>query len=129
LPELYWMLIIIGENMMQIKFYYNLYVSECWQEKKEKIIKRLKANRLQPQVYVVALSQGEQNQLEFFPSALLKQHVFEHARLFVVGVADGYDEALFLVEKIVQDVYEKTDKVKIRQFFLMDQAEYEKKGR
>ena len=66
MPELYWMLIIIGENMMQIKFYYNLYVSECWQEKKEKIIKRLKANRLQPQVYVVALSQGEQNQLEFF---------------------------------------------------------------
>ena len=115
--------------MMQIKFYYNLYVSECWQEKKEKIIKRLKANRLQPQVYVVALSQGEQNQLEFFPSALLKQHVFEHARLFVVGIADGYDEALFLVEKIVQDVYEKTDNVKIRQFFLMGQAEYEKKGR
>ena len=69
--------------MSQIEFYHNLYVSECWQKKKGKIVKRLKENKLQPQVYVITLSQGEQNQLEFFSSVLLKQSIFEHSKLFV----------------------------------------------
>ena len=76
--------------MSQIEFYHNLYVSECWQKKKGKIVKRLKENKLQPQVYVITLSQGEQNQLEFFSSVLLKQSIFEHSKLFVIGIADGY---------------------------------------
>ena len=110
--------------MSQIEFYHNLYVSECWQKKKGKIVKRLKENKLQPQVYVITLSQGEQNQLEFFSSVLLKQSIFEHSKLFVIGIADGYDEALFLV-----DVYQETKSANARQFLLTDQAEYEKKGR
>ena len=100
--------------MSQIEFYHNLYVSECWQKKKGKIVKRLKE---------------EQNQLEFFSSVLLKQSIFEHSKLFVIGIADGYDEALFLVEEIVQDVYQETKSANARQFLLTDQAEYEKKGR
>ena len=55
---------------MQIKFYCDLYVSECWREKKAKIVKKLKENRIQPQVYVVALSQGDQNELVFYSSIL-----------------------------------------------------------
>ena len=35
--------------MSQIEFYHNLYVSECWQKKKGKIVKRLKENKLQSQ--------------------------------------------------------------------------------
>ena len=66
---------------MQIKFYCNLYASECWREKKAKIVKKLKENRIQPQVYVVALSQGDQNELEFFSSILLKQHAFDNAEV------------------------------------------------
>ena len=37
----------------------------------------------------------------------LKQHIFEDAGLFVVGLADGYEGALELTEEIVQDVYQK----------------------
>lgn len=38
-------------------------------EEKGKNSKRLKENKLQPQVYVITLSQGEQNQLEFFQAS------------------------------------------------------------
>ena len=69
------------------------------------------------------------NTMEFFSSVLLKQSIFEHSKLFVIGIADGYDEALFLVEEIVQDVYQETKSANARQFLLTDQAEYEKKGR
>ena len=102
--------------MSQIEFYHNLYVSECWQKKKGKNSKRLKENKLQPQVYVITLSQGEQNQLEFFSSVLLKQSIFEHSKLFVIGIADGYDEALSLLKKLFK-TYIKKPKVQMQDSF------------
>ena len=114
---------------MQMKFYCDLYVSECWQKKKAKIIKKLKANRVQPQVYVVALAQGGQNELEFFSSILLKQHVFDNADIFVVGIADGYDEALAMVRDIVEEVYNAAGDAGLRTYIMKRQEEYVKTGR
>ena len=111
---------------MRVKFYCDLYISECWEKKKEKLINKLRQNALQPQVWVIILSQGKQNHLEFFSSALLKQHVFDNAEIFVVGIADGYDEALYLTEKITGTVYRKTEDADIRQFIVNRQLEYEK---
>ena len=114
--------------LMQIKFYCDLYVSECWQEKKAKIIKKLKENRVQPQVYVVALSQGDQNELEFFSGILLRQHVFDNTEVFVVGIANGYDDAFFMVRDITEQVYSATGKAELRKYILERQAEYVKAG-
>lgn len=113
---------------MQIKFYCDLYVSECWREKENKIIKKLKENRIQPQVYIVALSQGDQNELEFFSSILLKQHVFDNAEVFVVGIANGYDEALFMVRDITKQIYTETGTADLRKYILERQKEYVKAG-
>lgn len=113
---------------MQIKFYCDLYVSECWREKKNKIIKKLKENRIQPQVYIVALSQGDQNELEFFSSILIKQHVFDNAEVFVVGIANGYDEALFMVRDITKQIYTETGTADLRKYILERQKEYVKAG-
>ena len=113
---------------MQIKFYCDLYVSECWREKKNKIIKKLKENRIQPQVYVVALSQGDQNELEFFSSILLKQHAFDNTEVFVVGIANGYDEALFMVRDITKQIYTETGTADLRKYILERQKEYVKAG-
>ena len=113
---------------MQIKFYCDLYVSECWREKKNKIIKKLKENRITPQVYIVALSQGDQNELEFFSSILLKQHVFDNAEVFVVGIANGYDEALFMVRDITKQIYTETGTADLRKYILERQKEYVKAG-
>lgn len=114
---------------MQMKFYCDLYVSECWQGKKAKIIRKLKANRIQPQVYVVALAQGSQNELEFFSSILLKQHVFDSAEVFVVGIADGYDEALLMVRNITEEIYNASGDAGLHAYILKRQDEYEKTGR
>lgn len=114
---------------MQMKFYCDLYVSECWQGKKEKIIKKLKANRIQPQVYVIALSQGDQNELEFFSSILFRQHVFDNTEVFVVGIANGYDEALYMVRDITEHIYTETGKADLRKYILERQKKYVKAGR
>ncbi len=114
---------------MRIRLYCDLYVSECWQEKKEKIIKRLVDNRLQPQVYVITLAQGEQNYLEFFSSVLLKQRIYKETELFVVGIAAGYGEAVSMIKDMTERVYKETGDANVRQFIMMRQEEFEKAGR
>ena len=108
---------------MQTKFFCDLYVSEGWEKKKLKLIKKLQKNKLQPSVYVITLSQGKQNHLEYYSSILL----FENASLFIVGIANGYDGALSLIERIAEEAYEKTGEVNLRKFLLDRQEEFEKK--
>lgn len=114
---------------MQIKLYCDLYISECLKKKKAKIIKKLKSGSLMPQTYVITLSPGEQNHLEFYSSLLLKQKFYDDTRIFVVGIADGYDECLSVVQKVTEDVYRNTGGADIRHFILERQREYEKAGR
>lgn len=114
---------------MHIQFYCDLNVSECWRGKEEKIKRKVRRNRMMPNVYIVALSQGDQNHLEFFSGILLKQHVFDSAEIFAVGIADGYDEALYMVEAIAGKVYEETGETDIRRYILARQKEFEETGR
>lgn len=110
---------------MQMTFYCDLYVSEELGKKKEKILKKLSANSLQLSVYVITLAQGRQNHLEFYSSLLLKQHIYEKTPLFIVGIANGYDDALYMTEEIVTDIYAKTKDTDIRAYIEGRQKEYE----
>lgn len=114
---------------MQVKFYCDLYVSDSWQEKQSALIRRMKRNRLRPWEYVIAISQGPQNQLDLISGLLLRQHVFDHAEIFTVGFADGYDGALELVRKMAEDTFRETGEADIRRFLSDRQAEYERTGR
>ena len=67
--------------------------------------------------------------LEFYSSMLLKQHIFDREELFVVGIADGYMDALYMVERITDDVFRETGNAEIRQYLLARQDEYERTGR
>ena len=42
-----------------------------------------------------------------------------------VGIADGFEEALYLVEKIAQEVYDVTGDMKIRKYLLEQQKKFE----
>ena len=110
---------------MHVKFYCDLYVSQGWQRKKATLKRKLKKKKLLPSVYIIALSQGSQNQLEFFSGMLLKQHIFDDAELFVVGIADGYLDALYLVEEMTEAAYRETGNADIREWILRRQSEYD----
>ena len=101
-----------------VKFYKYLYTTEKYKSKKDKICRKLKWNMGQINVYVIALSTGE-DQLEIFHSALLKQKAFrKNNPVFVVGIANGYGEAVELIQTIVQDIYEKTGTADIKEYIL-----------
>ena len=112
---------------MQITFYCHLYMNENLKKKEAKIKKKLSANKLQPSIYVIA--QSPQNQLDFFSSLLLKQHIYEDTPLFVVGLADGYDSALELIRQITEEVFAATQSVDIRHYILLKHKESIKENR
>ena len=84
----------------------------------------MKKKRFRKDLYLIVLAQGKQNPLEFFSVLLLKQHIFEDAGLFVGRIIrDRYEGALELTEEIVQDVYQKTNDVRLREFILNNQKQ------
>lgn len=115
-------------NKMQIKFYCELYVSEYLVHKRERIIEKLKKNQLQPSLYVITLSQGEQNNLEFYSSMLYRQSICEETPVFVVGLAKGYEDAIKLTGEIAADIYLKTQGGDLRDYIKGRQKEYEESG-
>ncbi len=110
-----------------MKYYYELYLSEELQVKKEEILKKLEQNKAQLNKYLIVLTKSSVNHLEFFDAVLLKQNVFKQNELFIIGIAEGYHGALELVEKITQEVYDKTKGTDIRQYLLGRQREFEER--
>ena len=93
------------------------------EKKKNKIIRKLRDNKLQYDVYLVTLPETEQNQLEIYNSALFKQPDYPIRDLFVVGLAKGYESALELVEEITRTVYNETKGADIRSYILEKERE------
>lgn len=99
-----------------MKFYKNLYVSEYVEKKKEKIINKLKQGKIPFSYYIIVLLEEGENQLEFYSTSLLYQEKLREEELFVVGIAAGYEDAIYLVEEISKEVYENTGGVDIRSY-------------
>ena len=51
-----------------MRYYKHLYLTEGLEKKKEKIIRKLEAGKLQPGVHVITLAVSERNQLEIYPT-------------------------------------------------------------
>ncbi len=107
-----------------MEFYYRTFFSDELRDKKARLIRKLTQNKVPKDVYILTLAQGKQNHLEFFPSWMLKQKIFQTADLFIVGIASDYNSALYLVEQITDEVYQKTGDADIRSYIVQEQSAY-----
>lgn len=108
-----------------MKCYYALYMDEKIRPQKEEILQKISDGKWQFEKYMITLAKNEKNHLEIYNSVLQIQKVIPKDELFLVGIAGGYAEALELVEKITQEVYDKTKGTDIRNYILRKQQEYE----
>ena len=108
-----------------MKYYHGMYISEKLVSKKSEILSKLEKNQLQFEKYLIVLANNGQNQLEIFNSVMLIQKNIKRDELFIVGIANGYNEALELVEKITRQVYDETKGLDIKKYILRSQQEYE----
>ncbi len=106
-----------------MEYYRYLYLSERLEKKKDRIMDRLERNRFQPGIHLILLPANEKNQLEILNAAWLLQPDYPKESLFVVGIADSFENALEYVEKISQEVYDSTKGLDIRNYILMKERE------
>lgn len=94
-----------------------LYLSEKTAAKKDKIIRKAERGIGMVSIYFISLASNEQNLLDIFHAAHLKQPVFYKQNPFVVGIAFGYEEALEMTRQILEDIYAETGGFRVREYF------------
>ncbi|MDD3206170.1 MAG: hypothetical protein PHS74_10640 [Lachnospiraceae bacterium] len=100
-----------------MKFYKYLYTTEKYADKKKKICRRLRWNIGQINVHVITLAKGN-DLLEIYHCALLQQKNFRRQGIFIVGIAEGYEEAVSLSQQIISEIYQKTGDVAVKQYII-----------
>ena len=108
-----------------MKYYHALYMSEELLSKKAEILDKFENDKWQIEKYLIVLAKNHKNHLEFLNSVLLIQKSINKDDLFVIGIANGEQGAMELIEKITQEVYDETESTDIRNYILQKQKEFE----
>ena len=103
--------------MKRIRWYRKLYMTEKARKKRFKIVWRVNHRAGMLNTYLITIPFIGKNQLEIINSSELLHKRYFFVPTYIVGIAIGYDDAVQLVEKIVKDIYDKTNKTDIRGFF------------
>ena len=67
--------------------------------------------------YCIVIPQYGDEPLEIYHNSVLRHKYYRKHRPFVVGLAEGFEEAAFLCAEIMQDSYKDTGKYDIRGYF------------
>jgi hypothetical protein len=101
-----------------MKWYRKLYLGENAKKSKYKIFRRVRMNKFSIDTYLITLPSNDENLLDVFQANMLLQPYYKKADrdIFVVGIANGKDEAYEVVRDIIDDVYSHTGAFDIKKY-------------
>jgi len=108
---------------MGMEFYKYLYVQEELEKKKDKIISKLKNNKILLNCHIVALSANPKNQLDIYSSKFLFQPGVSTENMLVVAIVKSHEDAVEYVENLLKDVYNETKRTDMRSYILNKEQE------
>ncbi len=103
-----------------MRFYDDLYISESLIKKKNKIIWKLKHNVLVPRLSLVLLSSNGKDNFKIIPSYLFLQKSYPRDMELILGIAKTEDEAIKLMQQMVEDALKTNSPEDIRSYFTKD---------
>ena len=106
-----------------MKWYHNLYIGDSIGDQAKQIKRKLSRHVWMTSIYVIALASNPQNLLDVIPSWELQQKSYPGKDICIVGLAKGYGEALELVRQIVDDTYQNTGDVDVRNYLLSNRRQ------
>lgn len=104
-----------------LNWYKNLYMGNTAKKKEKHIRRKVNAGKPAIGVYLITLAANPQNHLEIISAIQLQQKMIRERCPMIVGLAEGYEEALELIEKIAIEVYKETGEMDIRSWILKNQ--------
>lgn len=100
-----------------VKWAKKLYFDEHMKTKSSKTIKAIGKGKLRYDVYGIVLAMNKDNLFDIINVNELKFPYYKNKEICILGLARGREEAKFLVRDMVEEVYQKTGDVKVREFF------------
>ena len=88
--------------------YKNLYVGNCLQKNKDRVIRKMKKGKVVLRLFCVTLPLGSDGRLEIYPYYELQQTWMKSQNPIVIGIAKDRQDAFLLVQGIIGEVYQKT---------------------
>ena len=87
-----------------LEYHPKLYLGDSISEKKlDRIKKKLENKPLTTGVFLITMSRNSYDQLDIFSARLLVQRYYTKNPPYVVGIAGNYEEAVEMVEQLVQE--------------------------
>lgn len=97
-----------------MKFYKNLYLGDTIKNP-NKVKWKLRLGSVQPTIYVIVLSKGR-DQMEIYHSGFLRQKYYRKHPPYIIGISSGYEEAVDIVVKIIQEALQASGSPDIKKF-------------
>ena len=95
-----------------MRWYRNLYLGDNAKKAKYKVFGRIRKGRFTSDTFLITLPSSEENLLDITSANFLLQPYFKKKinldKIYVVGLAKGREEALYLVRDIIDEVYHNT---------------------
>lgn len=103
----------------KLQYHPKLYLGESITESKlDKIKKRLHKQPLLSKVYLITISKNPVDQLDIFAAKQLVQNYYSKYPVYVIGIASNYDEALGVIETIVQECLNAREDCALKEYLL-----------
>lgn len=98
-------------------FHNKLYVDDEISKQKKKIMRKLQHNKETFGVYVITLSMNPEDELDIYPSYVLRQKEYINKDINVVGIAGDRERAMELLVKMTDDCFNEMGTISFRRFF------------
>lgn len=103
-------------------WYKHLYIGKKAEKVREGIISGIEQKKLQLEVFVIIRPESGHNLFEIYPSPILLLPPYREQEFLVIGIAVTYWEALEVVRRIVEDLYQKTGTFDVEKFLKEDEV-------
>ena len=103
----------------RVHFQSKLYLSEGITDKElDKLKKKLEKKPLLSGVFLIAISANPSDQLDIFEAKQLAWPYYEKNPPYVIGIAETYNEALSMVEQLVQECLRERNNCSLKEYLL-----------
>ena len=91
-----------------MRWYDDLYVGYNLLDKKRQVMWKIKRGKQQFNKYVITLPFNDYDVLDIYPSNVLTQKWYKDSDIVIVGIAEGREEAMDMVQLIIMDCLNST---------------------
>ena len=99
-----------------MKWYDDLYIGDSIVNKANRIRWKIEHRRITPAVYLITFPSNPDNLLDIIPARDLLLKGYPRQNLRIIGMAGDYEEAILLVQQIVEETLQNTNTTDIHSY-------------